>query len=93
MASHTYLTITGGDMRATPTRDRVYQFIKEFIRAKGYGPLNQNLVDGLGLSIHTVKRHVQGLHLSGDVTLGEHGRQIDVSNDGKECLRCGRELT
>lgn len=78
-------------MRDRPARWRVYEFIREYVREHGYGPIMANIAEGMHLSPHTVKHHLGGLHRDGHITLGVYGRQIDVTDDGATCLRCGKE--
>jgi len=41
----------------------------------------------------SVRYQLGQLHKEGAITWGEKAHQIDITHDGKECLRCGRELT
>ena len=90
MAFYTYLTITGGDMRATPTRDRVYQFVKGYISQYKYPPSVPEIAAAVGIKPGSVQYQLEKLHADGSITLGPHSYQIDISFDGKECLRCER---
>ena len=79
-------------MQATPTRDRVYKFVKDYIWDKGFVPTSNEIATAIQISRHSVNHHLRKLHEEGRITRGEHERQIDISDDGFRCLRCRKPL-
>ena len=75
------------------TSDLVYYFVREFIRQNGYGPTVNQIAAGVNRHPASVRYQLGQLHQEGAITWGEEAHQIDITHDGKECLRCGRELT
>jgi len=79
-------------MRATPTRDRVHNFIKDYYRVKGFAPSTEEIAASLQMSAPGVNYQIRKLHTDGRITRGRYANQIDISVDGGECLRCGQKL-
>ena len=79
-------------MQATPTRNRVYKFVKDYIWDKGFVPTSNEIATAMQISRHSANHHLRKLHEDGRITRGEHERQIDISDDGFRCLRCRRPL-
>lgn len=74
-------------------REEVFNFLRAFIRQHGFAPTPKQIAKHLGIKVESARHQVTLLHREGRITLGEGGyTQIDVINDGRECLRCHQRI-
>lgn len=51
-----------------PSTEKVYQFLKAFVRANNFPPTVRELADGCGMSRSSVTRHLDRLEAMGRIT-------------------------